>query len=354
MTVLAVPKVGLGLHPIRIARNGVITSGPAAALVAERLNMIVNRRLKVHFRNWLPVGRVTNAAGDQTTWRWRAHISPNAIETRLRLVTVPAEDTGAIEPRWYISVTPSGGSVYDNPAIYLPARVPAATTIVPDHFATSVRRVWKDSSGNNLDGNTTYEFALHVVDRARILGLTCYEITRDNFDPATAGLLGVNPGAFGTDSQIFDASISDLATDAHTAWKRQATPHFAWVADGTTAKTRSSATYVNLLDGAAAGWGAGSAGFNLWPSKRGSYNSANVPVTFAVYGSASAGTAGKCRLVTNGATVASITNIGTAGWYTATGNLNSANASDLGVIEYACDGVNTVSIRAVGLEGYLA
>ena len=354
MSIIEVPKVKLGIHPVRVARNGVITSGPAVALLASQLNMIVNRRLKVHFRNWLPVGRVTNAAGDQTTWRWRGHISPNAIETRLRIVTVPAEDTGVIEPRWYISVTPSGGSVYDNASVYVPARVPAATTIVPDHFTTATKRIVKDADLANLTGNTTYEFALHVVDRCRVLGLTCYEVTRGTFDPDTAGLLGTSPSPFGTDSQIFDASISDLLTDTHTAWKRQATPHFAWTQDGTTAKTRSSATYVNLLDGSAAGWAAASPGFNLWPSKRGSYNSANVPVTFAVYGSASAGTAGACRLVTNGATVASITNIGTAGWYTATGNLNSANASDLGVVEYACDGANTVSIRAVGLEGYLA
>jgi len=145
MSIIEVPKVKLGIHPVRVARNGVITSGPAVALLASQLNMIVNRRLKVHFRNWLPVGRVTNAAGDQTTWRWRGHISPNAIETRLRIVTVPAEDTGVIEPRWYISVTPSGGSVYDNASVYVPARVPAATTIVPDHFTTATKRIVKDA-----------------------------------------------------------------------------------------------------------------------------------------------------------------------------------------------------------------
>jgi len=61
MSIIEVPKVKLGIHPVRVARNGVITSGPAVALLASQLNMIVNRRLKVHFRNWLPVGRVTNA-----------------------------------------------------------------------------------------------------------------------------------------------------------------------------------------------------------------------------------------------------------------------------------------------------
>lgn len=354
MANVPVKKVGVGVHPIRGARNGAQVAGPSMSAYAAEINMLANRRLKELFSKYIGPTRAVNAAGDTAIWRWRGHTSPNVKDVWIRGLQIPAEDTGVIDPSWYVRVTPAGGALYDNPALYSPGRVPAATAIVPDHFHAFARRLRRAAS-TSLLGNTTYEFELHVVDRARVVALTCYEEIRNEFDPTTAGLLGTDPSKFGVGAQILLTPPGELHNDVESIWKYQGTPHFAWCVDDATAATRTSATYVNLLDGSAAGWAATSAGFPAWPYKRGSYNSDDVPVEFCVYAQTAAGTAGKCRVVSNGATVASITNIGTTlGWYTVSANLNAANADDLLVLEFAGDGVNQVSIHAACLYEYLA
>jgi hypothetical protein len=154
---------------------------------------------------------------------------------------------------------------------------------------------------------------------------------------------------------IYDSTRERLLVGLSNMYRQNGGTLFHWGRLDGTARTRSSATLANLIDGSTTGNPTSATrGVHLDLTYRNTVSRTSVPFELAVYAQTAAGSAGVVRLRdTSGNNLISITNISTtAQWYTATGLIPASAAKyDL---QFAGDGVNTLSVYAASVYEYEA
>ena len=357
-----------GLPPIRILRNGVPPDAARARHAMGLFHTIAGARLKVLARKMVaPASTLgsTHTTNDRNQWRFLCHTSPNHDSARVVFHWVPTDILNTTyQPAVYlitneldISSQPavSVATSVLHPTVYLTERIAVGTTYVPDHYRTSEQTI-------TLTSNAFHSIHVMVSPSTRLTGIEIHETTRARryLNTATAGVLAVDMSAMVIGGPIYDRDIADWNADAYTLWKRggsQLVGHAAET-DLSNAATITNATTTekNVLDNTTTLGTALSAGFCVWPSKRGALNNGNVdPAVFYAYASETGGAGTvKFRDISNNV-LATISSIGiTAGWYTTTATLPSNVADQKVDISFYASSTKTISFFAGGVIEYLA
>ena len=282
MPVIPIPGIAplSGYLPLlRGLRNGVAPPGPGAVSLGAFGNAILAKRLKVQASHVQRQADCYNTPTAADTWRFRFRTSPNAIAVIARHILLPVDDTlaNAPDPRMFWTV---GGVAQDT--IYASGpRVTALSTIVPDEFHYYDQQ-W------NLDGATTYEAVLNQADKLRCLGVTIYELVRTSLD--TASDVAVDQTTPLSTQPIFDRESADIFGAVAGLYDEQGSNFVSWTQVATTARTTTSATYVNVLNTAITAVGTNNPGWPVYPQFHGmrhTYNSGtnreSVPIVLAAY-----------------------------------------------------------------------
>jgi hypothetical protein len=338
---LVVPKsLPRLLHERRFARNGQYPAANFYARVANDLNHLNLYRKKEVFQLARPMGSFgAGAAGTVTRWRFRCHTGHATGQLHFKMGMALAETSG-LDPYVEWDVTEAGGLTVTTPEIHY-GFTALAKSDIPNEWS------WPSVSVA-VDPDTTYECALKVVDYARPFACSVWEVpinADDTIDHYTRkGYAATQP--------ILDSDRGDILPATTALWKKNATSLLHWTRD-TASITRSSATHVNILDGTSTAVSASTPGYTIDTSLHQTAGRATVPVVFAVHGSTSGGLAGKVRLRSASGDVVAIATISNVSqWHTVTALIPAASVkADL---QFACDGVNTLTVNAVSLYEYEA
>lgn len=343
------PVYHRGRNPSNYAGNGRLVTAEAFSEAARYINMLAGRRLKVHLRRAGHSGDYAGGAGVAECCRGRFHTSPNVTALRARIVCQPVNSTSTtINPQLFWEITTSNNAsagTATHGTVYVGRR--KTGTIVPDdHFV--IEQVM-----TGFSANTTYNAVLWRNDFVRIISVVLYEFPLDTVDINDAiGALdyAANPSSYYAGAEIVDGDITDLHNASHKLWERQGMNDISWSRWIGTAISTTSATFTNVLDATTTAYSATTAGFPIWPYKRGTRSSNNIPVVLYAYGT---GSTGEVRFTNSGGTIGTVTLAAAATWATTTGNLDASQASDkVDVMYRSTNGVSSVSLLAAGMYEY--
>jgi hypothetical protein len=320
--------------PLKIARNGAITGAVGASQLSNMLTMLSGRRVRQHFsRSISSADAYVAGAGPRVTWRTYLRTTPwaRAVRARVGLADAPNTYRGTGAPAFRFRV--DGVALEDHVANYGGANV-------PPRFASA----WEDCLLPMTAGALHY-VELEVLNGARPLYCAIYE-DQETYagDDLSFGVRANDP--------ITSGRWQEIAQRAWDLWRYQGSVHFAWCTPAGDALTVATATLTNMLDGSTAGWSSGAAGFPVWPRGRGrQFSQASSDVLCWAYAASS--TTGQVVFKCSTGTIATISGITTAGWYSAQGTLPTASDSPgVVTVEYARtsgSGGASCSIYAAGM-----
>jgi hypothetical protein len=331
------PKI---IHARGVVRNGLIPSAALQGNLTAGLNHAVLYRRKllasysgrrVRDMSSLVFPDVTGT-GPTVKWRWRVHTGHGCKQ--MRFVVKLALARGGSNCRVRFGVTPAGGvQVFTG---YVTYGVTQETPLdVPNEIGKFHRHL-------DVDADTTYEIELLAEDNARPVSCMIYEIAEE---PDTTVDHYTVPG-YAVGANILDSHRADMLPAWTALMESNANAAWNWTVDQTAIK-RTINSYVNAMDGSSTSNTAATPGVTLDLTGHATYGRATVPFVFAIYASAASGTAGKAKIISSAGDIVAITNVGTAGWYTTTVNMATAETKyDLMI---SGDGSNEVSLFAMSL-----
>lgn len=348
MTAILVSKVlPAVIHSGRYVRNGMVPSADLYGKVTGALNHANLYRRKLfgsyngrRYQQTFPIFSVTAAGGPTVKWRFRNVTGHSCralrfvVKMALSNTTSPAPT--AIDSRIRFGVTPAGGAEVFTGYLHYGSTATTATDVPSE--------IGKLSTSIDVDPATHYEIRLLAYDEARVVSVMIYELGEDP-DTATAHY---TPPGHPVSANILDTHRADLLPAWTAMMEANGNGGTSWSADAT-AVTRTSATYVNVMDSSSTAHSAASPGVTVDFTGRNYYSASTVPCTFAVYasGTGASGTA-KAKLINAGGDVVAITTITTAAWYSTTVNLATAEQK-LDLMIASGGGADTISIYAMAL-----
>lgn len=342
------------VEPAQFARNGKYPDASMQAELADLANRLALYRLKEVARfgaenlysNVVPY---PSSDAERARWRFAFQASPYAA---------------CIIAKAWVSQTIASSS--DDPYVRLRIQTATPTTLgdAEFHFGSTeattlaeqlaLMAISQNSTGVafvvNASGiavpvaNTAYFGTISDFNRARVLSISVYEGSFLTPAPFAEG--------YAATTSIYDRDRQDLLVGARTMWKQQAAHLFNYsVGYDTSARTRSSATPVNILDNTSTVVSTATPGYTLDLRNKSTVRRGTVPCAFKAYGSIPAGSGSVVLKDSAGATVATVAiNSATPGWFSTTCNLPATLAKyDL---MYAGAGLNTVSVLAASLYQY--
>lgn len=312
------------LQHLRWARNGSIPDAWPIRCAVDSVNTSIAYAKKCFLNACAPLGTMAPGAGPTTVWRARMRTGVGTTQLRFKVIMGFGEagfGGGGSDPNPYIeiSVTPSGGSPETKNCSY-GSHDDATTPDPPNSLAHRMR--WFAA-----DPLTVYEIAITAYGGARPLSVTGYEWAEPTIDE-DRGFAVIEPAAR---FPILDTVRQSIVNAAVDAFLNNRIHLFTWSGLGTgSARTISSATFTNLVDGSSTTtsastpgqyWGAEGAGdgalTDLEPWCR-LKDGDDLPVTISAYAVASSAAAtGQVRFedsAGNGFQVGSIDNSSTKWW----------------------------------------
>lgn len=340
MSLDAIPQL---IQHRRDTLNGHYPSATYYARVVNGMNHLTAYRHKQVFGRSALLGDASiGASGSNTIARFRFRSGHGAVYARIVMI-LGKDITGGVAADPTASVTI--GATTSGPHAW--GQSPTATIDAPTDW-----RIVNDVIA--ITPNTAYSCSVDTTDYARVLAVMVYELGTPTISEATDYYSGES---FGADSPIYDAPQARILEGLSNLWRHNGGTVCHWGRRDGSARTRSSATAINLVDNSTTGAPtAATPGWTLDLRYRCTEGRATVPVELAVYGAMSAGggVSGTVVLVDGGGTtVATVTvNSNTAGWFTTTALLPAT--VDKYDLKFASDGVNTLSVYAVSLNEWEA
>ena len=301
-------------------RNGKQPDWRSPSLAIARVHYaLAHCRKLVFHRSQNAINVSSGAAGTTVQWRWLFRTgensqSGNTIKLRARAVMLPADNTSSTDPRIQITC---GGLTSDEGRYALVDTTPTGDQLQVVDIVTE-----------SLVPNTEYECHVDVIDYARLVGLTCWEEVSSGVQDAADH--GTDLTSFGLDAEITDAQHSDLVLNTHEIWKHNGAHLLSLVpAHRGVIWSRSTASYVNLLDQSVSAHSASSLGCQLWNRFKNAVHTDDVNCVFGAYGVAANTAGGDIKLVDSSGDVASLGTFSTSGeWKTTTFTLDGSVNSE--------------------------
>ena len=336
----------------RHARNGKPPDVGLLNKFSEAANQSILYRGKEVFRGLGMVGTgggsilSSAGAGDRARWRFAFHTSVYT-GTLMAVVAMAPQDSGyTTNSACRIDILTGAGAVAGT-ATFNYGTNPGGTS-------PSLGIAYMKPSQQYIEGltpDTDYYGIVYDVDNGRTFACSIFELPS-----MTENSAGYMPQNLTAESSILDVYRSKLATITYNQWRRAAATVFNWsVDDQGTARTTTSATAVNVIDGSSTTYAAAIPGYTLEMSRkaRRSTLSAGVPVRIQAYMACSSASNGVVHLRDSAGTiVGTLTNTlgaGTAGWISTTCSLAVSEAKYYLTFQTAA---GTLSLYAVSCYEY--
>lgn len=231
------------LDPRYYARNGRVPNAALAQALARGLGHVIAFRTKCVMA-WSQaineLSTIAPSAGDNDFLHGRFHAGIGA--KKIVFDVGLAQTSSHTDPYVYAKVTPSGGSTTDTDEFHY-----GGVTTAPDNTVDEFGRgqIVYDLPAHN----TTYEWALHVVDYARVVWCCVYVVHGSPVDTDDGALApDVTVGSPLTDQWHEDALT--LSTDL---WKYNAAHLISWTKGQVSSETTTDTSFKNWLDGSTVG-----------------------------------------------------------------------------------------------------
>lgn len=334
-------------------RNGLFPNAATWTTVINAQNHAMGYRHREVYRRAWELGQATGVFGSGTNTIGRFRFRTGFGVTTLTYVVMMGIDntTGgpsgglATNPYLEIDTTISGGATTTRDFYYGLQSAPAGTDAPAETYLTT--------ADVSVTASTVYEVAIKSIDYARPIAIVAYEQASQTVTESTNHYNLHQPGA---GAPIYDANRQRMALGLSEMWRTMGGITWHWGLQDGAARTRTSATYINIIDNATTGTPATSDyGFYLNPQYHNTISATTVPFEMAVYGSMNApACTGNVRLIDSAGNVLGpvAVNSNTDGWFTATINLPAS--STFYTAQYAGDGVNQLSVRNISLIEYTA
>jgi hypothetical protein len=335
-------------HPdiVHILRDAANTMYPAVQLYGRSVaaeNYLMARQHKTWLaRRWRFGLGTAGVAGTTSLMHFRRRSSIGV--TRLQAVfiigrTLASGAASPPNPGVQLDVTIAGGATTTiGPIRYGLTNV--TPTDAPEEWFITLREI-------AISEETDYECVVKTVDYGRILGIAVRELGDQTIDPALDWWNGFIAQA---EAPIYDVTREDLLRGMSEMWRANAGGGMDFARDGGTARTRTSATYANLFDGATTGTPTNATrGFYLDNTYRRRYSKSTVRYKLAVRGSIPGAGSGNVKLMDTAGNSYGPVNITSAveGW--GTGDVDLVNDGRKYDLQYAGDNANLFSVKAVSL-----
>ncbi len=333
----AAPEYPPLVHVHRHADNGFAPDDGFYGHVTAAMAHTVAFRRKLVYRRVCALGEPGGITG--TPWRWHCRAGVGAVRFIVYAVLGLDDRNLAADPYITVAITKVSGPTTTSMDFHGGASTRAATD-APEEFSPGLQ-VMDAVAGEVYTGAVTF------ADNVRVIALLVWEDAAAVVTEANHPHSEWTPSA---GSPIYDAYIENELDGVGDLIRYNGGLRADWhMVDGT-ARTRTSATLINLIDNTSTGNPTASTpGFTFNTQYRNTISKTTVPIVFAVYGSIAAGS-GTVKLVdTSGNVAATLTiNSATPQWFTVAGAI-SASSSVKYDIQYAGDGANAVSVLAVSI-----
>ena len=205
-----------------------------------------------------------------------------------------------------------------------------------------------DASGTlAVSDDTDYELRFTVLDNARIVSASAWEIGERPVNDATTG--GVDP-RYAMGDPILDGSVLSMAQGQTELLKTNRHHLLSWASYGESSIVNATSTYKNILDGSSTAVGAASPGWYIQNRYGNTRTTTTIPTVFAVFAEGTSN--GGYAQFTDGTTALTTGVITTAGWYTVAGNVPADNATKYDVLAAGHAAGGSIRVDAVAVLEY--
>lgn len=330
------------IEPYRHARNALLPDSAFYSDCHAALNHALVYRGSEVFRRSNLLG-YTRASGTNTVWRWRFRSGYG--QTKLHCVGIAGlASASAANPYITINVTLSGGAtqtltVYNGNTDATPSDGPSELTSFEHTF--------------DIDPASVYECTAVTVDYGALLALSCFAHGDPEIDDTVNYFTEHEPA--GT-HPIYDTNQQRLIEGGGRLLRRNRGLHTNWCLYDGAARTRTSATYINLIDNSSATPPTStSPGYRFVTTARNTSSRTTIPVEVAVYGATQVGGSGTVVLRdTSGTDAVTVTLTNSVdAWVVGTGTISVGTGQKYDLM-YAGDGANQLQVRSVHVAEYEA
>ncbi len=324
-------------------RNGLYPNAATWQTVINAQNhSMAYRHREVYRRAWELDGTI-GVTGTSTVGRFRFRtgfgVTTLTYVVMIGLDTTTGGPSGGLATNPYLEIdtTISGGATTTSQIYY------GLQSVTPVDAPNNIYLTTGDVA---VTASTVYEVAIKTVDYARPLAIVAYEQATQTVAESTNHYNLHQPAAA---SPIYDANRQRMALGLSEMWKTGGGATWHWHLASGAARTRTSATYINILDNATTGTPATSDyGFYLDLTSHNTLSATTVPCELAIYGEDGA----SVRLIDSaGNTYGPATAAGASPAWTAA-TINLPTASTFYTAQYAGDGAVSGSTYAISLIEY--
>jgi hypothetical protein len=337
------------LHHRRHARNGMCPASQFWAPLVSGANHLAEFGHRTVFtRAWeLGVAQINTTSQTIARWRFRTGVGVDRVEVMLVLGASDANGV-FIQPAVEVDLTISGGATTTLGPVIAPI-IESTPTDAPDEWGVELLE-------GAVTENTVYECALRITgypvtgstsnEAARVLSALVYELGEpgNRYEPTERPIGG---------ARIYDDLREYVLAGLSDMYRYNGGILVHWGLMDGAARTRTSATAVNLIDGSTTGTPTTAhQGWYIDPRFHRTMSRTTVQFQFACYASITGGATGTVRLIdTAGNTYGSISVTGaTAAWHvSATINLPESAEVFLVPQFLSNGGVQTLSVYATSL-----
>lgn len=345
----------VGRRVTNFVGNGKDLTSVAATELAGFVNALAGRRKRILLSDGVEFSQVAGVSGVSRAFFSSFRTGPEVRVVTAQLICMPADNLGtALKPRGHFILQPdpgTPGTSFNQPAFHIGKR--KTTTTTPNDLFVLEQR-WDGKGGTTLlTANTEYYVVLELNNYARVMAVMIYEEPWSTFQ--TTPIHGVNPNAYITGAPLLDTPMDRFGDRLLSIWKNGGPPAFSLSRINGTSITTTSTSYVNLLDNSYTAWDANGPGYPVYPYKRGTYESNNVPVQFTIAAS-DTGSAGSVQFRVSGSTLGtiSVTSSAAGTYYFLWANLDATQTRQKVDILGKTTGVNTLSVQYVSCYEYEA
>jgi hypothetical protein len=201
----------------------------------------------------------------------------------------------------------------------------------------------------DVDPASDYYVEVTSTEYCRIISLTAHEIGRRTVDDTVNYYTEIQPVA---GAAILDSDIQRLVQGPSRMLSQNGALQVNWCRDLGASRTRTSADWVNLIDGSSASPPTStSPGYRFVTTGRNTRSATTIPVSMYVYASMSSGVGYVTLRDTSGTDVAGVAvDSSTPGWFEFDGDhyitVGTGQKFDIG---FYSDGINTLTVYAVSV-----
>lgn len=306
------------LQPSRFCRN---TMRPQANL-GRQLSRALNFGLVHPRRTFLEKGTdlwnlPTGAAGEADAWHFyveTGYAASGALDVVADLIFAPSDAPAADDPQAWLSLLNGALVIHESNHAHYTARK-TADIGWGDLKYTQVRC-------RDVEPNTAFGGIIKTDNYARLVGACVYEEHLPYFD-VDDPRASRDPRYF-DGAPIWDSDEERIRANADALYRANANSILKWSTDWnvTGVATVTSTTYKNLLDPTETAVSANSFGVRSQLRYHNPRGSTKVPCKLAVYGVCATAAVGKVAWRDASGTLLDVTLPTSAGWVTATGNVD--------------------------------